>query len=164
MHLIILLWWATMINRCIDRCLDLAITIIWILINSWKHRNGIIDLLSASIHRLINFHSSSSSTPSSPHHSTVYPHLPFTSSSSLSISSVFLLIIVIGIHYRHWYFFSSSSFFLSVSLDFSSTSYSYTFSCQMPSKRAKLSLETIFFMRYSEICIIGGCLICGVYQ
>ena len=34
----------------------------------------------------------------------------------------------------------------------------------MPSKRAKYSPKTPFFMRYSEICLIGGCLICGAYQ
>ena len=34
----------------------------------------------------------------------------------------------------------------------------------MPSKRAKNHLKTPLFMRYSEICLIGGCLICGAYQ
>ena len=137
------------------------------------------------------FHFSFSSlTPSSPHHSTMYPNFYFPSSSSLS--SVFLLIIAIGIHHRHRFPFPRLCLLNLLFIHFlilvtrlgrpmhapcgslpkdqltNGHSLSLTcigtckiFFCQMPLKRAKLSLENLSFMRYSEICLVGGCLICG---
>ena len=82
-------------------------------------------------------------------------HHRYTSSSSL----VFLFIIVIAL-----IGISSPSFAFSSTLSLSTSSSLKHFVCQMPSKRAKYSPKTPFFMRYSEICLIGGCLICGAYQ
>ena len=82
-------------------------------------------------------------------------HHRYTSSSSL----VFLFIIIIAL-----IGISSPSFALSSTLSLSTSSSLIHFVCQMPSKRAKYSPKTTFFMRYSEICLIGGCLICGAYQ
>ena len=82
-------------------------------------------------------------------------HHRYTSSSSL----VFLFIIIIAL-----IGISSPSFALSSTFSLSTSSSLIHFVCQMPSKRAKYSPKTTFFMRYSEICLIGGCLICGAYQ
>jgi len=112
----------------------------------------------AWIHRLIDFlSSSSSSSPSSlcllfiiiidaPFHHR------YTSSSLM----VFLFIIIIGI--------SSPSVAFSSTHSLSTSSSLKSFVFQLPSKRAKYSPKTPFFMRYSEICPVGGCLVCGAYQ
>ena len=82
-------------------------------------------------------------------------HHRYTSSSSL----VFLFIIIIAL-----IGISSPSFALSSTLSLSTSSSLMHFDCQMPSKRARYSPKNTFFMRYSEICLIGRCLICGAYQ
>ena len=82
-------------------------------------------------------------------------HHRYTSSSSL----LFLFIIIIAL-----IGISSPSFALSSTLSLSTSSSLIHFVSQMLSKRAKYSAKTLFLMRYSEICLIGRCLICGAYQ
>ena len=112
------------------------------------------------------------------------PPVSFTSSSSLSsmllfligiplhhhrytsFSLVYLFVIGIPLHHRyHSHLYFVSIFFLPFHPLFIHLHIlKKHFAGQMPSKRAKYSPKILFFMRYSEICLIGGCLIGGAYQ
>ena len=67
------------------------------------------------------------------------------------LSSIFLFIIVIAL-----IGISSLSFAFSFTHNLSTSSSQKHLVCQMPSKRAKYSSKTLFFMRYSEICLVGA--------
>ena len=133
---------------------------------TWRHRSFIgIDSSAKQLFTLLLHY-----LPPLPFISPSLP-IPFTSSSSSS--SVLLLIIGIHLH-RHRYSSLSSSLLSSVFLICPFPSLppfvhppphpKQHFACQMPSKRAKWLPKISFFMRYSEICLIGECLICGAYQ
>ena len=97
--------------------------------------------------------------------SLLFLSLPLHLDHRCSSSSLVYLFIVIGTHHRHrsyWYFFHLLP---SLPPIFHPPPHPKKhFSCWMPSKRAKYLPKIPFFMRYSEICLIGGCLLCGVYQ
>ena len=131
---------------------------------SFKHQHGIIviDLSLARIHRQIEF--------------SLFFILSLLSISFRLITHFihFLFVIIIGFPLHHHRYHSSSSlvFLFIIEIAFigipahllpSFPTFDYPTS-QMPSRRAKYLSKISFFMRYSEICLIGGCLICGAYH
>ena len=134
---------------------------------SFTHHNGIIDFSLASINRQTEL--------------SLFLFLFSLLSHSFHLGSRFFhffFIIIIGVSlHHHWYHSSSSLVFLFI-IEITLIGIPFhllpsfptfvcptpQFACQMPSKRAKYPSKIPFFMRYSEICLIDGCLICGAYQ
>ena len=135
---------------------------------SFKHRLGIIviDLSLARIHRQIEF--------------SLFFIISLLSHSFHPVSCFFhfLFIIMIGVPLHHHRYHSTSSLIFLFIIEIALISIPFhllpffptfvypppQFACYMPSRRAKYLSKISFFMRYSEICLIGGCLICGAYQ